>query len=151
MGGWNTSLAWPESLASSSRPRSRLPFGSSFCYCVSVPALLVVGALSHTVWHRVGLEKSVMLEQVTEYRLADNSLDLRKLARLLLDTHDDGVVVSIRCRSIDSEARTFWWSRPWLPRVRSEEMASTTEGRLVRKPVACMARNSSAATCGRVN
>jgi hypothetical protein len=128
MGGGNTSLAWPGSLASSSRPRSRLPSGSSFCYCVSVPALLVVGALPPTVWHRVGLEKSATLGHAVGYRPADDPLHLRKLARLLLDTHDDGVVVSIRSRSVDSEARTFWWSRPSLPRVRSEEMASTTEG-----------------------
>lgn len=53
--GWATFLAWPGTLASSSRPRSRLPFGSSFCYCVSVTVVAAVGALSHTVWHRVGL------------------------------------------------------------------------------------------------
>lgn len=44
--------------------------------------------MSHTVWHRVGLEMlALRVEKKILRRRTDDALDLRKLARVLLDTH----------------------------------------------------------------
>lgn len=93
---------------------------------VSVTFRGLFRAVSHTVWHRVGLSLLAMACTDDTARRTDDSFDLREFARLLLYTHGGGVVFSVRGGSIDSEARTFWWSCE-MPRFRSAKTERTAD------------------------
>lgn len=72
------------------------------------------GALSHTVWHRVGLDVVSWRSHMGFdrcVRLTDDSLHLRELSRILLDSHC-GCVLVLHCTSLhrvlQSIARIFF-------------------------------------------
>jgi hypothetical protein len=90
-----TSRAWLALPVPSSWPRARPSLGSSFCSVVSTLGSGWRGASSHTICHRAGLGRLARdgHGQHRQQQHTNDALHLRKLARLLLDTHDCGAVL----------------------------------------------------------
>jgi hypothetical protein len=90
-----TSRAWLALPVPSSWPRAHPSPGSSFCSVVSALHSGWRGASSHTICHRVGLGRLARdsHRQHRQQQHTNDALHLRKLARLLLDTHGCGAVL----------------------------------------------------------